>query len=371
MRRAAAALLFPVAAALAGLIAAAALAAIAGESPLNVLAILWRSAFGSQFGLGYTLYYTTPLLLTGLAVAVPFRAGLFNIGAEGQLYMGAVSAAAVGVLLPSLPAVVGVPLAVAAAAAAGAVWGFLPGWFKARRGAHEVIVTILMNIIALSLVNWLILNPLRNPSSQVPETAAIGEGYRLAWRFLAGTPANVTLFLAVLLAAGIAFLLRSTPLGFEIRAVGGNRHAARTQGIGEARIWMITMALGGALAGLVGVNEVMGQAFRLKDGFSPGFGYTGIAVALLGRGNPWGVAAAAFFFGALHKGASDLDLDTDRVSRDLALVMQAVIILAVAIEPGVRRLWQGHRGAMPAQGAGRGASTIEPGPGPGPGNPTP
>lgn len=324
------------------LVAAAVLSALAGESPFRVLHILARSAFGSSFGLGYTLYYATPLLLTGLAVALPYRAGLFNIGAEGQLLLGAVAAAAVGVSFPGLPALIAIPLGVLAAAAAGAAWGVIPGWLKAKRGSHEVIVTILLNIVAAALVNWIILHLLKEPTSQVPETKVIGDGFRLGWRLVPGTPANVTLLLGVAMAFLAHFLIGRTVLGFEIRAVGAGREAARVQGISDTRIWLLVMAFGGALAGLVGVNEVMGQAYRLKDGFSPGFGFTGIAVALLGRGHPLGVIPAALFFGALHRGSSELDIDTENVSRDLALVLQAVIILVVAGQAA----WRGRgRGA--------------------------
>jgi ABC-type uncharacterized transport system permease subunit len=322
--------------------AAALLSALAGENPLHVLGILARSAFGSTFGLGYTLYYATPFLLAGLAVALPYRAGLFNIGGEGQLLLGAAAAAAVGVSFPGLPALLAIPLGVLVAAAAGAAWGVIPGWLKARRGSHEVIVTILLNIVAAALVNWIILHLLKEPASQVPESKVIGEGFRLSWRLVAGTPANATLLLAAGLAVLAHFLLNRTVLGFEIRAVGAGREAARAQGISDARTWLLVMAIGGACAGLVGVNEVMGQAYRLKDGFSPGFGFTGIAVALLGRGHPLGVIPAALFFGALHRGASELDIDTENVSRDLALVLQAVIILVVAGQAA----WRGRgRGA--------------------------
>jgi general nucleoside transport system permease protein len=329
-------LLFPALAAVAGLLAAGLVATVAGENPFQVLAILARSAFGSRFGFGYTLYYATPLLLTGLAVAVPYRAGLFNIGAEGQLMVGALFAAAAGVVWSDLPGVIAVPLGIAAAVLGGAVWGYVPGWLRARRGTHEVIVTILMNLIALSIVNWFILNPLKDPASQVPETLPIGDGYRLGWRFLPGTPANAALFIALFLAAILHVLLSRTVWGYETAASGANPDAARSAGIDVGRVRILSMVVAGGIAGLVGVNEVMGQAFRLKDGFSPGFGYTGIAVALLGRGHPLGVIPAAFFFGGLHKGAADLDLDTEMITRDLALVMQAAVIFAVVLEPYLR-----------------------------------
>lgn len=332
--------LFPVAAAAAGLLAAALVALLAGENPFHVLGILARSAFGSTFGLGYTLYYATPLLLTGLAVALPYRAGLFNIGAEGQLAMGALGVAAAGILLPGLPPFLALPLGIVAGFTGGAAWGFLPGWLKAKRGTHEVIVTILLNIVALSLVNWFILNPLKEPASQVPETLGIGAGYRLGGRFLAGTPANAALLIALFAAVAVHLVLARTARGYEIDATGSNPDAARSAGINTRRIQMMVLTLGGGLAGLVGVNEVMGQAYRLKDGFSPGFGYTGIAVALLGRGHPLGVIPAALFFGALHKGSADLDLDTRNVTRDLAGVMQAVVIFVVILEPFFTRLFR-------------------------------
>jgi simple sugar transport system permease protein len=328
------ALAWPVGAALAGLVVAALLAGLAGEDPIRVLGILARSAFGSSFGFGYTLYYATPLIFAGLAVALPYRAGLFNIGAEGQLLVGSAAVAAVGIGFASLPGVAAIPLGIAAGAVAGAAWGLLAGWMRARRGAHEVIVTILLNIVAGALVNWIILALLKDPSSQAAESLPIGDGFRIESRLVEGTPANWTFLLGIALAVLAHYLLVRTVFGFDIRATGQNPSAARAQGISEARVLMIVMALAGALAGLVGVNEVMGQAWRLKDGFSPGYGYTGIAVALLARGRPLGVIPAALFFGALHRGAADLDIDTENVSRDLALVMQAIVILVVAVEAG-------------------------------------
>lgn len=336
------ALAWPLIAVLVGLGAAALLAGLAGENPLNVLAILARSAFGSSFGFGYTLYYATPLLLAGLAVALPYRAGLFNIGAEGQLLVGSVAVAAVGTMAVGLPALLAVPLGMLAAAMAGGAWGLLAGWLRAKRGAHEVIVTILLNIIAAALVNWIILSLLKDPASQVAESRPIGDGFRLTGRLVNGTPANVMFLVGVGLAVLAEWLLVRSVFGFEIRATGLGAAAARAQGIPEARVLMLTMALAGGLAGLIGVNEVMGQAWRLKDGFSPGYGYTGIAVALLGRGHPLGVVPAALFFGALHKGAADLDIDTVHVSRDLAQVMQAIVILVVAVEAGLS--WRKGRG---------------------------
>lgn len=351
---------FPVAAALAGLLVAALLSALVGENPLRVVAILARSSFGTTFGFGYTLYYATPLLLTGLAVALPYRAGLFNIGGEGQLLLGSLAAAAAGISLASLPAALAVPVGVLAAAAAGGAWGLLAAWFKARRGSHEVIVTILLNIVAAALVNWAILHLLKDPATQVPETKPVGDGFRLGLRLVPGTPANATLLIGVAAAVAMHWVLHRTVAGYSIRAIGQNRDAARAAGISETAIILGTMTVAGALAGLVGVNEVMGQAFRLKDGFSPGYGYMGIAVALLGRGEPLGIVPAAIFFGALHRGSADLDLDTQNVSRDLALVMQAVIILLVAVEAVLRP--RRRRGADRAESAASPGSAVHSGP---------
>lgn len=344
---------FPAAAAVIGVLSAAVLAAFAGENPFHVLGVLFHSAFGSRFGLGYTLYYATPLLLTGLAVALPYRAGLFNVGAEGQLLMGALGVGWVATRYANLPPLLAWPLGIGAAALGGAAWGALAGAFRAWRNAHEVIVTILMNIIAGAFVNWAIVGPLRDPGSQVPQTPAIGAGFHLPFFLVPGTPVNLALPLALLMAAALWWVLARTVTGFEIRAVGANPEAATAAGIPPARVIIGTMAVGGALAGLVGVNEVMGQAWRLKDGFSPGYGFMGIAVALLGRGQPLGVVLAALFFGALHKGAAGLDLDTEHVSRDLAEVMQAVVIIVVAVEAAVRA-WLGRARPAPVSPAAAG-----------------
>jgi simple sugar transport system permease protein len=305
----------------------------AGESPLNVATILFKSAFGSMDDFGMTLFYATPLLFTGLSVGVAFHAGLFNIGAEGQLALGALAAAAVGIAFPDLPSPWAPLLAGTAAFAAGAAWGGIPGWLRASRGSHEVITTIMLNFIAAGLASWVTLYLLRNTESQNPETAAIGAGYVIPHLEAFGdAPVSLALVLALLAAALIRWLLWRTSLGYEIRAVGENPHAARAAGIREGRTWILAMALAGGLAGLVGVGEVLGNAHRFKVGFSPHYGFIGIAVALLGRGRPFGIAAAAFLFGALHKGTTDLDFETENVTRDLSLILQALVILSVSAD---------------------------------------
>src|SRR3989338_1296483 len=218
----------------------------AGENPIHVLGILARSAFGSMDDFGMTLFYATPLLFTGLSVGMAFHAGLFNIGAEGRLALGALAAAAVGILLPELPSPWAPLLAGTAAFAAGAVWGFIPGWLRATRGSHEVITTIMMNFIAAGLASWVTLYWLRNLESQNPETASIGPGYVIPHLDAFGdAPVSVALGLALVAAATVRWLLWRTALGYEIRAVGENPQAARAAGIREGRTWMVAMALAG------------------------------------------------------------------------------------------------------------------------------
>jgi ABC-type uncharacterized transport system permease subunit len=305
----------------------------AGENPWHVLRILAHSAFGSSYDLGMTLFYSTPLIFTGLSVAVAFHAGLFNIGAEGQLTLGALAAAALGAVWPGVPAPLAPVLAALAALLAGMVWGAIPGWLRARRGSHEVINTIMLNFVAAGLASYVALYVLKNPNSQNPETRPIGAGYLIPQFGLFGrAPVSAALLLALGAAAVVWMLLWRTSLGFEIRAVGQSEAAARAAGIDTGRIRMIALSLAGGLAGLVGVGEVLGNAGQFKVGFSPDYGFIGIAVALLGRNQPAGVVAAAFLFGALHKGTADLDLESEHVTRELSLVLQALIILCVSAD---------------------------------------
>ena len=305
----------------------------AGENPWHVFLILVKGAFGSRYDLGMTLFYTTPLVFTGLSVAFAFHAGLFNIGAEGQLTMGALAAAAVGAVWPGVTWPLAVALAGLAALLAGGVWGAIPGWLRARRGSHEVINTIMLNFIAAGLASYVTLYLLKNPASQNPETRPVGAGYLLnPYPAFGGAPVSAALPLALMAAVLVWLLLWRTVLGYEIRAVGQSEPAARAAGIDPGRVRLIALTVAGALAGLVGVGEVLGNAGKFRVGFSPDFGFIGIAVALLGRNHPAGVIWAALLFGALHKGTADLDLETEHVTRELSLVLQALVILAVCAD---------------------------------------
>ena len=323
----------PVLAVALGLAAGLAVTWAAGENPWRVLMILCKGAFGSRYDFGMTLFYATPLIFTGLSVMLAFHAGLFNIGAEGQLAMGALTVAALGACWAACPGLVAAILGIVAAAGGGAVWGAIPGWLRARRGSHEVISTIMLNFIAAGLASYVTLYLLKDTSTQNPETRPMGAGY-LIYHFAIFEKAPVSLALPVALIAAVLVwaLLWRTSLGFEIRAVGQSEAAARNAGIDVGKIRIISMTLAGALAGLVGVAEVMGNAGKFKMEFSPGYGFIGIAVALLGRNRPLGVIAAALLFGALHKGTADLDLETDHVTRELSLVLQALILLAVSAD---------------------------------------
>jgi simple sugar transport system permease protein len=305
----------------------------AGENPWHVLRILAHGAFGSREDFGWTLFYATPLIFTGLSVAIAFHAGLFNIGAEGQLTLGALGAAAVGALWPGMPWPVAPAVAGFAAILGGVLWGAIPGWLRARRGSHEVINTIMLNFIAAGVASYVTLYLLKNPDSQNPETRPIGGGYMLhSFGIFGEAPVGLALPVAILAAFLVWLFLWRTPLGFELRAVGQNESAARAAGIDAGRIRIIAMSLAGGLAGLVGVAEVLGNAGKFRMGFSPEYGFLGIAVALLGRNQPMGVLAAALMFGALHKGALSLDMETEHVTRELSLVLQALIILSVSAD---------------------------------------
>lgn len=318
-----------------GLLVGVILAALAGENPVRVLAVIFKSAFGSRYDLGVTLYYTTPLIFTGLSVAMAFHSGLFNIGAEGQLNLAALAVAVVGTILP-LPILPAALVSILVAILVGGFWAWIPGWLKTRRGSHEVINTIMMNFVSAALVSWLVTKFFQNANAQSPETAHVLPGFH--WRswdpvakFFGDAPVSAALPIAVLVAILLWVFLWKTRKGFEIRAVGENEIAAGIAGIDVAKARQWAMALAGALAGMVAIAEILGNAGRFRMGFSPDFGFVGIAVALLARNNPIGILFSAFLFGALHKGAADLDIETEYVTRDLSLVIQALVILFVAI----------------------------------------
>jgi ABC-type uncharacterized transport system permease subunit len=305
----------------------------AGENPWHVLVILAKSAFGTTSDFGMTLFYTTPLVFTGLSVAIAFHAGLFNIGGEGQLTIGAIAAAIVGATWARCPAFFAPTIGVLACVGGGALWGFIPGWLRARRGSHEVINTIMLNFIAAGIASYLALYPFHDPQSQNPETRQISHSFVLnPFSVFDPAPVGWPLVLALVSVVVVYLVLWRTPFGFELRALGQSEAAARASGIDVARVRILAMTIAGALAGLVGVAEVLGNAGRFKVNFSPDYGFMGIAVALLARNNPFAIIPSALLFGALHKGTADLDLETEHVTRELSLVLQGIILLSVSAE---------------------------------------
>ncbi len=314
------------------------LIAAVGDDPVSVYGLLLGSALSWPDGIGYTLFYATPLMFTGLAVAVAFRAGSFNVGAEGQLYAGAFAAAWVGITCAGLPAWLLAPLACAAAAAAGGAWGAVPGVLKARFGAHEVITTIMLNFIAVAVAGYLTVSRYKQPGDAILETRPIGAGAHVArlGTLIPGLPARLPLNLAfpvALAACGLVYLLLwRTRWGYQLRVTGANPEAAVYGGIAVGRQLVLGMAISGALAGMVGINEVLGYRYRYYDGFSGGYGFTGIAVALLGRNHPAGVALAALLLGALSRGGLFVGIFSEHVSRDLVLVLQGLAILFLAAQ---------------------------------------
>ncbi len=307
----------------------------AGKSPVAAFSAMFSGAFGGVRQIGETLLRATPLVFTGLAVAYGFRSGLFNIGAEGQLFMGGLAAAFIGVQVGGLPWIAAVPIMLICAALAGASWAFVPALMKARIGAHEVITTMMFSYIGRYLVSWLVTGPLKAPGL-VPQTVEIAPSARLPrlselLPFLEGSRAHLGIVLGVIAAVIIWWILKYTVLGYEARAVGFNPMASENGGISVAATTVKSLCISGALAGLAGAVEVMGVHWRLFDQFSSGFGFTGIAVALLAKNNPLGVIAAAILFGGLSAGAGTMQLEAG-VSQKVVYVIQGTVIFLVGAE---------------------------------------
>ena len=315
-----------------------------GQSPGAVYRLLLEGTWGNAYGFGQVLYKATTLVFTGLAVGLGLRAGLFNIGAESQLAAGGFCAALVGLLLPAgIPALLCLPIYVLAAALGGGVVGAVPGVLKARFGAHEVIVTIMLNFIVLALLNYLTSTRLHVPDTL--HTAEIRSGALPRVSDLAasfqGSAANATILLAVLAAVAFGWFLFRTRRGFELRAVGLQPHAAEYAGVHVGSVIWRALAMSGAIAGIGGLNYVLGYKHYYEEGFATGAGFLGIAVALVGRSHPIGIGLAALLFATLSQGGLAVNA---LVPKQMVDVLQAVVILAVATSvPEVRRLLRGVR----------------------------
>ncbi|MFL6676521.1 MAG: ABC transporter permease [Massilia sp.] len=318
---------------LSALLVAALVIHLLGESPAESLAILVNSAIVNPEGLSYTLFYASTFIFTGLAVSIAMKAGLFNIGAEGQMYVGGLGLTLVMLALDhSLPGWLLIPAAMLGSAVFGAAWAFLPGYLQAKRGSHVVVTTIMFNFIAASLMNFVIVKYLipageQNPASRV--FAAAGEMPRLSTWFpvLGDTPLNVSFLLAILALAIYGVMVWRSSWGYQLRATGLNQHAAHYAGVRISRMIIVAMLISGALAGLGAVNSILGSTHYLSLNFPAGAGFVGIAIALMGRQHPVGIFLSAVLFGALIQGGFDLSLEKQNIPQETFVFIQGLIIL--------------------------------------------
>jgi simple sugar transport system permease protein len=309
------------------------------ESPVQVYKTIFTAALSNRDGWGNVLYRATPLIFTGLAVALAFQCGLFNIGGEGQMVMGGFAITWIGFTFVKLPAILLIPFCILGGAAVGGMWAAIPGYLKARRGVHEVVTTIMLNWIAVAFTQYLTM-AYKPKESWIPHTYKIAESARLSRiaeylnaigiDFPKSNLLNTAVFLAICAVIFVAFLLKRTKLGYEIRSVGFNPSAAECAGISVAKNTVFAMAISGAMAGLAGVNQVMGYKYRFRYGVFEGLGFDGIGVAFIGRNSPLGVVIAAILFGILDHGGLAIDVST-RVPREIVLVLKAVILIFVVV----------------------------------------
>lgn len=325
----------PLVAVLLALLIGAIILLVSGANPIEAYSALWTGAFGSPQAIQRTLEKSTPLIFSGLAVAFAFKAGLFNIGAQGQLLLGAITAAWVGFSIEGLPAIIHVPLALLAGGVAGALYGAIPGALKAYTGAHEVITTIMLNYVAINLTDFLADGPWKDPSPSniVARTARILPSAEIPT--ISYVPLGFVM--AVIVAVIVWWVLYRTTLGYEIRTVGLSSSAARYAGINASRIIVLAMAISGLLAGLGGAVETQGIVGRFQPGFNVGLGFDGITVALLGRTSPFGVIPAAIILGAMRAGSSQMQFSAG-VANEITDVITALILFFVAADAIVKFL---------------------------------
>jgi simple sugar transport system permease protein len=315
------------------------------QNPITVYNEIFKAALKDRDGWGNVIYRATPLIFTGLAVAFAFQCGLFNIGGEGQMVVGGFAIAWVGFTFSSLPWMVHVPLCIAAGILAGGLWGAIPGYLKAARGVHEVVSTIMLNWIAVAFTQYLTM-VYKPPDSWIPHTYAIAQSAKLSRLhvylnsvgidFPRSNLLNSAVFFALAAVFLVAFILKRTRLGYEIRAVGFNPGAAECGGISVPKNTILAMAIGGALAGMAGINQVMGYKHRFRYGIFEGIGFDGIGVAFIGKNSPFGVVLAALLFGILDQGGLAIDVST-KVPREIVLVLKAVILVFVVVSTEITK----------------------------------
>jgi simple sugar transport system permease protein len=337
---------------------------IIGENPLDAVQLMLYGSLGYGEGIGFTLFYATNFIFTGLSVAVAFHAGLFNIGSDGQAYIGGIGVALVCLTFDAtLPWWLNALLATVAAFLFGAAWALIPAWLQAKRGSHIVITTIMFNFIASALMVYLLVNVMNQPGNMAPETrtfAANAHLPSLGWVMsllgldIGGAPLNVSLLLALVVAAIVWALIWRTRFGYEMRTMGHSPTAAVYAGIPPVSTIIITMLVSGGIAGLMALNPIMGDQHRLNIEFTAGAGFVGIAVALMGRAHPVGIVLASILFGMLYQGGAELAFDMPAITRDMIVVIQGLVILfAGALEhmfrPSLVRLFQAMTPMKPRQ----------------------
>ncbi len=331
-------ILYSILAIIMALLVGAVLIKFTGHSVSEAYYYLFFGAFGSSYNFAQTLLKTIPLIFSGLAVAVAFQCGLFNIGGEGQLYWGALATAVTALTFSNLPSIILIPFSLAVGAAAGALWAFVPGLLKAETGAHEVITTIMFNYIGILGTTYLLKNYFK-AEGPVDQTDKIPGAARLP-EIIPQTRLTWAIFIGIILIIIIYFLLNNTSLGYDLKAVGENNDAAEYGGIKSKKVIIYAMMLSGAVAGLTGSTMVMGVLHRFITNFSPGYGFTGIAVAVLGRNKPFGVLLAALLFGVLESGGMAMQLFA-KIPSDLMTVVQGLVILFVSA-PAVYQIINTH-----------------------------
>ena len=316
--------------------------ALIGQNPFDALRILVYGAFGYGEGLGFTLHFATDFVFTGLAMAFAAHAGLFNIGAEGQAYVAGLGAILVGLTLDHTSWLLVLPLAIIASSALGAFWAFIPGYLQAKRGSHVVITTIMFNFIASALMIYLLNYVLKPAGVQEPSSANVVAAGKIPqlrqfFPFFGYAPLNMTSIFALLALIFSYVVIWHTKLGFAMRVMGLNPAASRYAGTSNSRLIMIVMAISGGFAGMLAVNEVLGVQSRIVMDFTSGYGFVGIAVALMGRNHPVGIALAAILFGALYQGGLELQFEMPAVTRDMIVVIQALVIMFTGAMEGLLR----------------------------------
>ena len=329
--------LLPAVCLLVALLVAAGVVALVGQSPVEVMLALVRGAFGTLRGLSYTMYYATTFIFTGLAVAVAFHGGLFNIGGDGQAVRGGLGTGLAALYLSAhLPAWAMLPIMLIAGMLFGLLWAAVPAYLQAYRGSHVVITTIMFNFIASSILVYLLVNHLRPKGNMALESALFADSAKLpgmqqalAWIGVEwpASPLNLSLVLALLACVAVYFFMWRSRAGYRLRAVGSSPSAAEYAGISSKHQTLIAMCVSGALAGMVGMNEIAGVSGKLILEFVGGAGFTGIAVALMGRNHPIGIIFASVLFGALFQGGAEVAFDVPGFSRDMVVMLQGFIVL--------------------------------------------